>query len=300
MASSVQVEFLKVLACVAWADEEVSNAELNFIKQFVRQFDLSREEWAQVEMYLDEKVDLEETRRVTRRFLSRVARRKERELLVKAVRHLLESDENLTESEREWMRSLQELMAEVKGSAFLLDGLRSLLRIGGSGLDMADEGREVEFHDFIHNRVLFKLRRRLGTPRLEKEGSPEKLKKLTLNATLLGLVGYVDDTFLPQEEACIKKILHEIWGASPVMAEAISHVTMETSSRGLDLYRVIQEVKATMPMPERKLLVQGMFALAKAEGNMSNEEIEEIRKVAYGLELSHKEFIDAKLKVLRS
>ena len=55
-----------------------------------------------------------------------------------------------------------------------------------------------------------------------------------------------------------------------------------------------------MAMPERKRLVEGIFALAKAEGNMSNEEIEEIRKVAYGLELSHKEFIDAKLKVLAS
>lgn len=298
MASSVQVEFLKVLACVAWADHEVTNAELNFIKQFVRQFDLSGEEWAKVEMYLDEKVDLEETRRVTRRFLSRVARRKERGLLVEAVRHLLESDEKLTESEREWIGSLRELMAETKGSAFLLDGLKSLLRIGGLGQDMSDAGREVEFHDFIHNRFLFKLRRRLGAPRLEKEGSPEKLKKLTLSATLLALVGHVDETFVPQEEACIKKILHEIWGASPGMAEAISHLTMEISRRGLDLYRVIQEVKATMPMPERQRLVEGMFALAKAEGNMSNEEIEEIRKIAYGLELSHREFIDAKLKVL--
>lgn len=300
MASSVQVEFLKVLACVAWADKEVTHAELNFIKQFVRQFDLSGEEWAQVEMVLDEKVDLEETRRVTRRFLSRVARRKERALLVEALRRLLESDEKLTESEREWMRSLQELMDEVRGSAFLLDGLKSLLRIGGSGQELSDEGREVEFHDFIHNRVLYKLRRRLGAPRLEKEGNPEKLKKLTLSAALLGLVGYVDEAFVPQEEACMKKILHEIWGASPAMAEAVSQVTMEVSSRGLDLYRVIEEVKATMPVPERKRLVQGMFALAKAEGNMSNEEIEEIRKVAYGLDLSHKEFIEAKLKVLPS
>ena len=50
MTSSTQVEFLKVLACVAWADEEVTQEEMNFIKQFVRRFDLSGDDWAQVEM----------------------------------------------------------------------------------------------------------------------------------------------------------------------------------------------------------------------------------------------------------
>lgn len=300
MAASVQVEFLKVLACVAWADGEVTNAELNFIKRFVRQFDLSGDEWAQVEMYLEEKVDLEEMKRVTRRFLSGVARRKERGMLLGAAQEILETGKNLTESEREWIRSLQELMADTRRNAFLLDGLKSLLRVGAMGQAPLDDAREMEFHDFIHNRVLFKLRRRLGTKRLEKEGSPDELKKLTLSATLMGQVGYVDEKFLPEEEACVKTILCEVWGASRDTADAVAHLTMETVSRGVDLYRVIQEVKATMRRPERRRLVEGMFALAKAEGNMSHEEIEAIRKVAYGLELSQKEFIDAKLKILHA
>jgi len=52
-------------------------------------------------------------------------------------------------------------------------------------------------------------------------------------------------------------------------------------------------------MPERKRSIESLFALSKAEGKMSNEEIEEIRKIAYGLNLSHREFINAKLKILR-
>lgn len=303
MASSMQVEFLKVLACVAWADEEVTNAELNFIKRFVRQFDLTGEEWAQVEMYLDEKVGVEEMRRTTRRFLSRVGRPRERQMLVDAVEQLLKSDEKLTDTEREWMSDLQEVVSGAKGTPFFLDGLKSLLRIGGKSRASphvsSKDGRDAEFHDFIHNRVLFRLRRRLGPERLEKEGSPEKLKKLTLSAALLARVGYVDNEFLPQEEAFMKKVLCEAWGASPPMAEAVSQVAMETVSQGVDLHRLIQEVKATMPVAERKQLLEGMFALSKAEGKMSNEEIEEIRSVAYGLGFSHRQFINAKLKVLK-
>ena len=40
------------------------------------------------------------------------------------------------------------------------------------------------------------------------------------------------------------------------------------------------------------------LGLAQAENKMSSQEIEEIRKIAYGLDLTHREFINAKLKVL--
>jgi len=299
MASSTEVEFLKVLACVAWADEEVTTEEMNFIKQFVRKFDLSGDDWAQVEMYLVEKVELEEMKQVTQRFLSRARRKKERAMLVKAVEDLLQGNESLTPQEKEWLRDLEEVVAESKGAAFLLDGLRSLLRIGGTTQEMQDGSREAYLHDFIHNRVLFKLRRRLGAKQLEKEGSPDKLKRLTLSAALLGRVGYVDIDFLPQEEAYMKKVLHEIWGTSEAAVGAVTEVALETVRQGVDLHRLVHEVKRIMPMPERRRLIEGVFALSKAEGKMSHEEVEEIRKIAYMLDFSHKLFIESKLKVLR-
>ena len=299
MALPMQVEFLKVLACVAWADEEVTNAELNFIKQFVRRFDLSGDEWVQVDLYLSEKVDAEEMRQVTRRFFSRVHRSKERRMLVDAVENLLRADENLTDTEQEWLRDLQEVVSGAKKTVFFLDGLKSLLRIGGENQQGTDEGRDTDLHDFIHNRVLFKLRRRLGSERLEECGTPAKLKKLTLSAALLGRVGYVDNEFLPQEEAFMK-VLSETWGASPPVAEVITEIAIETVRHGVDLHRLVKEVKATMSKPEKKNLLEGIFALAMAEGRMLNEEVEEIRKIAYMLDFSHKQFIDAKLKILKT
>ena len=299
MASSTEVEFLKVLACVAWADEEVTAEEMNFIKQFVRKFDLNGDDWAQVEMYLVEKVSLEEMKEVTQRFLSSARRKKEREVLVNAVGNLLQGNDNFTPQEKEWLQALEEVVAESKGAAFLLDGLKSLLRVGGTNQETRESSREADFHDFIHNRVLFKLRRRLGSKVLEKEGTPDKLKRLTLSAALLGRVGYVDNDFLPQEEAYMKKILLEIWGTSEAAVGAVIEVALETVRQGVDLHRIVQEVKRIMPMPERKLLIEGIFVLSKAEGKMSHEEIEEIRKIAYMLDFSHKLFIDTKLKVLK-
>jgi uncharacterized tellurite resistance protein B-like protein len=299
MTSTIRVEFLKVLACLAWADEEVTNAELNFIKQFVREFDISGDEWMQVEMYLVEKVEPEEMKQVTRNFLSRIRRPRERRMLVDSVERLLGADRSLTDREREWMQDLQEVVAEGKRKAFVLDGLKSLLRIGGASSDLTGTTRDAELHDFIHNRVLFKLRRRLDPERLEMEGSPAKLKKLTLSAALLGRVGYVDKEFLPREKAFMEEVLYETWGVSLPLAKAVTEIAIEAVTQGADLYRLTKEVKATMSMSERRQLVEGVFALSRAEGRMSHEEIEEIRKIAYMLDLTHRQFIAAKIKVLR-
>jgi uncharacterized tellurite resistance protein B-like protein len=296
MALPTQIEFLKVLACMAWADEKVTRAEISLIGRLMHDFHLSGEERMQVETYLDEKVDSEEARRVTRRFLARVRRPAQRRELVATVEKLLDSDEGRTPEEQEWLRELNDAVAESSGS-FLLDGLRSALRIGAAGADNSDLGREARLRDFIHNRVLFKLRHRVGAKILERETNPDKLKELTLCAAFLARVGYVDENFLPQEKEFIQKLLRDVWGISPLLAEAVCAVAMEAAN-GLDLFRLIQETKATLSANKRKTLLEALFALALAEGKMTGEEIEEIRKIAYGLEFTHREFINAKLRVL--
>lgn len=297
MASPTQIEFLKVLACMAWADEEVTRPEINLIGRLMHDFKLSADERMQVELYLDEKVDLEEARRVTRRFLAHVRRPAQRRQLVAAVEKLIDSNERRTVEQQEWLQELHDAIAESSGS-FLLDGLRSLLRIGLESAATTDPGREAHLHDFIHNRVLFKLRHRVGATLLERQTNPDKLKEITLCAALLARVGYVDEDFLPQEEKFIRELLHEIWGLSPSLAEAVCTVAMETAVRGLDLFRLIQEAKASLSLNKRKTLIEALFALARAEGKVSGNETEEIRKIAFGLELTHREFINAKLKAL--
>jgi uncharacterized tellurite resistance protein B-like protein len=297
MASATQIEFLKVLACMAWADQQLSRSEISLIGRLMHDFQLSGDERIQVEMYLDEKVDAAEARRITRRFLCRVRRPAQRKKLLAAVEELLDCDERRTPEEREWLLELHDSIAESSGS-FLLDGLKSVLRIGASAADPSHSEREAYLHDFIHNRVLFKLRHRVGAQSLERDANPSNLKELTLCAAFLARVGYIDEAHLPQEKDCIEKLLREVWRLTPSLAEAVCGVAMEAASSGLDLFRLIQEAKATLTVSKRKTLLEALFALSLAEGKMSGEEIEEIRKIAYGLEFTHREFINTKLKAL--
>jgi len=47
-------------------------------------------------------------------------------------------------------------------------------------------------------------------------------------------------------------------------------------------------------------VVDLLFAVSAADGQMSLDEIEEIRVISRGLNLTHKDFIDAKLKILNA
>jgi uncharacterized tellurite resistance protein B-like protein len=297
MASPTQIAFLKVLACMAWADGAVNRAELSLIGSLMHELQLSGEERLQVEMYLEEKVGADEARRVTRRFLAHVHRPSRRQYLIETVEKLLDSDARRTPAEREWLQELRDAVAESSGR-FLLDGLRSILRIGAGSSGNADPGREAELYDFIHNRVLFKLRRRVGAKALEQETKPDKLKEMTLCAGLLAQVGCVDEEFLPQEEQFMQKVFSEVWGISPSLAEALCAVAVEAVDRGLDLFRHIQEARANLSDGMRKTLLEALFGLAQARGKMGAAEIEEIRKIAHGLDFTHREFIAVKLKVL--
>ena len=297
MAAKPQIEFLKVLACMAWADDELSRHELHLIGRLMHDLQLSADEQLQVQIYLDERVSLNEARRLTRRFLAHVRRPALRRQLVATVEEVLGYQKERTPAAREWLQELHDAIAESSGS-FLIDGLRSLLRLGISQDEASTADREHHLHDFIHNRVLFKLRHRLGATLLESETKPEALKELTLIATFLARVGYVDEEFLPKEKQFIENLLQNLWGISPAIAEAVCGIAMESANGNLDLFRLMQESKATLSIPKRKRLVEASFALAQVEGKMTGAEIEEIRKIAYGLELTHREFINAKLKVL--
>jgi hypothetical protein len=165
---------------------------------------------------------------VIRRFLSGVRRPAQRRQLVATAEKLLDSDAHRAPEEQAWLKELHDSIAENSGG-FLLDGLRSVLRIGSVSAAGLDSGRESHFHDFIHNRVLFRLRRRIGAAILERETTPDRIKELTLCAAFLARVGYVDENFLPQEKQFIEKLLGDVWGISPSLAEAVCEIAMETA-----------------------------------------------------------------------
>jgi uncharacterized tellurite resistance protein B-like protein len=61
---------------------------------------------------------------------------------------------------------------------------------------------------------------------------------------------------------------------------------------------MMRELVTETSEEERRRVINALFAVGAADGDLSFEETEEIRLIARGLNLTHKDFIDAKLQVL--
>ena len=89
------------------------------------------------------------------------------------------------------------------------------------------------------------------------------------------------------------------WLLPEAQATLVAEVAASEIGRGLDYYRLSREFFECTDEDERVRFMDVLFAVADGDGRVSYEEIEEIRTIANVQKLSHKQFIDAKLKIPR-
>ena len=93
--------------------------------------------------------------------------------------------------------------------------------------------------------------------------------------------------------------LHEHWHLDAEQAAFVAGVAISETASLMDRYRLAREFATVCGPLERAEFLDVLFAVAAADGVASYDEIEEIRGIAQTLKLSHRQFIDAKLKLPR-
>ena len=157
--------------------------------------------------------------------------------------------------------------------------------------------REVYLEDFTHNKIFYLVSRRLELESEDISVSEPVLRKLSLAGGLMANVAYVDQEVTEAEFDAMADILEAKWGASTVEAALVAEVAVSETSQGLDIYRLSREFFETTTAEQRVRFLDVLFAVADGDGRVSYEETEEIRMIAKILKLTHRQFIDAKLKI---
>jgi uncharacterized tellurite resistance protein B-like protein len=114
---------------------------------------------------------------------------------------------------------------------------------------------------------------------------------------LLWEVAQADDKFLPEERAKVGEVL-ATYGKimakdMPIVLRAVEEASLER----IDLYSFTSEVGGNLSFKAKTGILENLFRVACADGDLGHEEQEMIRKIAGLLRVDHAGFIDAKLKV---
>ncbi|MGD2158663.1 MAG: TerB family tellurite resistance protein [Anaerolineales bacterium] len=299
--SSVIKALAKVLVAAAWADGSVSREEINSLKDLLFQLpEMTASDWAEVDIFIETPVDSAERARLVAELQSAITRSRHKKLALEAIDKLVSADGEVTEEERvvasEIKAAIQEAGVGVFGALGNLVGNSISRRF--QALE-SSPNREHFMDDYIKNKVYYLVSRRLEIEDTEIELSEEELRKLSLAGGLMARVAYVDREVHEGEFDAMVKAIRENWEVSDFKSALVAEIAVSAVTRGLDYHRMSRQFFESTSEAERVKFLDVLFAVADGDGTVTQMEIEEIRTIATVLKLSHRQFIDAKLKIPR-
>ncbi len=288
----------KVVIAAAWADGEISHDEINCLKDLLFQLrGLDARGWASLEIYMSSPVSPEERERLLNELKRLIRSSRDKQLALQALDDMIHADGVITESEQQ---VFEEIKAAIdSASVGIFGGVGNLVSASierRSKALAAAPNRELEFDEYVRNKILFNMRQRLASEDLELDIPEQELKKLSLTGGLMARVADVDRRASSAEVGAMVEAMQQGWDISPEAAAFVAEVAASEAAREVDYFRLTREFFACTSADERARLLDVLFAVAAADGDVTFTETEEIRRIASGLKLSHRQFINAKLK----
>jgi len=255
-------------------------------------------DWAQIDMYLESPVEEAERQRLVMELESLMSSPADKEQAIQALDRMVATDGVVSESERSVLDEIKASLENVQTSGIKSWSLFTRKRVESRTQAMqAAPNREQYLDDYIKNKIYYDVRRRMELENLPTQISDNELRRLSLAGGLMARVAYADRQVTEAENLVIMNAFQKYWGKNQLEAALIAEAAGSEISKDIDYYRLTREFFEATTEDERVRFLDVLFAVAAGDGQASFEEIEEIRTISQGLLLSHRQFIDAKLKV---
>jgi uncharacterized tellurite resistance protein B-like protein len=205
--------------------------------------------------------------------------------VVQHLQAILRADENVTAEEHDFLEEYSAILKDASTVDLLLGRLKGLFQ-------KQPRVAVVDVDEFIRNKVFFKLRRRIGIDQI----TPQMYRLCQLGG-LMGIVAHADGEIDARELEEIRRQLQSRGDFDADALEVLMTIIEEESVRGLDRARLISEYTANAGFEDRIALLDLLFGVAAANGSLTHAELEELRGLSSAMHLSHKQYIDAKLRL---
>ena len=291
----------KVIIAAAWADGHLANDEVNSLKSILAELGqtggsgeaaMTVNEWAELEIYLHSPVVADERARLVESLAAALHGPGDRALALAALDQMLRADRVITVEERAVSKEIHTALERV--DLGLLAQIGRLLR-GSLHRHTVAPNREQYLGEFLNNRIYYAVRQRLGKAPEDDLGIPvAEAHTLALAGGLLARVARADNTVTDAEFARMADLLESGWGISRERATLVAEVALAESAADLDYFHLTREFAANASEEERIRILDALFAVAAADGEISREESDEISRITASINLTHSHFVAAK------
>ncbi|PIP72730.1 MAG: hypothetical protein COW89_04830 [Nitrospinae bacterium CG22_combo_CG10-13_8_21_14_all_47_10] len=295
MSKFKKMTFLKVLTTVAWADGEVSQSELNLLKTFYRKFDLEKHEMDELKPYLLSPVSKNEKDELYRQMIAELSSSQEKKEILEALEAMVGAHKRIKSDERELVDQFSEWLEKSSHTKRSFGRIRNLLQrtIFKHARDLSPD-----MDKYFKRRVLKKIELKSAHSKIPANLPEERLYFICLVGTLMAVIAHADGHFDPAEKKALKRCLVDQFSLKGKELALLFEVVEEQARQDFDFYEVATELNRVASYNDRIHLMECLFEVSIADGGMSYEEAEEIRRITKALRIPHKTFIEYKVRAL--
>jgi uncharacterized tellurite resistance protein B-like protein len=277
-----EASLAKVLAGAAWADGEIADAERERIGKVSAELGLTADEIAEVDAILARPHGLAETESLARDFLASASPAERAEML-RSLEALMLADGTLDASERRLLSGLQASEWETAEAPSLLARVRGIVsRTRGAATAPSPS----------FGRILSHMR----ASRPPRMLTPQQHERAVLFGAILYRTAFADGRVDRQEVTQLGSLLECEFGLGEEERAQILSVINARAAEEMDRQRLCASFNRIATMDERFRLLGCLFAVAKADGKIGEDELREIRLVANFLWIDARSFNDIRLR----
>ncbi|TVR14419.1 MAG: TerB family tellurite resistance protein [Planctomycetota bacterium] len=278
----------KVMAAIAWADEQLQAHEMNHIKGLVHEH-FSREQftgkdWCQIDCYFLAPVGSQERQRLTAELIRHLPTQRS---INQAWEHLQQMADEAGEAHNQALHEVHEAIAQ--GRSWWWPSWFPRASVPGPN-------REHLMDDYFNHELAFACVCTLWAKDLPV---PEDVTPLRRGGAVCGVllrVASSDQQFREAESTAVHTILAEAYQLESTHAQIIIEAAQRRGAR-IDLQKCTRHLRQACNRSQRQTLLSQCFAVANADDHTSAEEIAAIRSLTLDLGLDHEDFIAAKLTI---
>ncbi len=116
-------------------------------------------------------------------------------------------------------------------------------------------------------------------------------------AVLLLEIAHADGDFSADEEKLIQELLQQRFTLDTEMCKELLQLAEDAKKHSSDLHQFTSLVTRNFSQPEKEEIIESFWHLAFADGRLDAHEEAMLRQLGSLIGLSHRQFIDAKIKV---
>jgi len=296
MTSFKHLTFLKVLAVIAWADGEMTESEKNILKKFYRKFGLEKDDIRQINPYLLAPTSSKEQERLFKQLAAELRSQEERDEIVAELESIANAHRNMKTEENELV---EEFIRLLKKTSFTRRSFGRVRNFFQATIFKPAHEKNPAVNQYFKNTILKKLELKMKKTGQKIDIENDNIYFICLFGALLASVAQIDDHFDEEERKALRKILKERFEFSAKEQKLVFEVIEEQAKHGFDFHEVVTEFNNRVTYKDRVNAVDCFWAIAVADGEISHEENEEVRRITKAMHIPHQIFKESKKKFLK-